>query len=130
MNSREERTREHSRLRSARYRARKKSKMEELRREAEKLRNVVEYLRENALDHWQPILHRETTEQPTNDLVDTNNLLWDEDLFAGIMVNADCEESKFAGEIQIPAPFKRRTKTGPLSPPFNITVIKSTHSPL
>ena len=94
MNSREERTRERSRLGSARWRARKKSKMEELGREAEKLRNVLEYLRANAPEHWlavQPILHRETTEQPTNDLADTNNLLWDEDLLAGIMANADCQ---------------------------------------
>ena len=77
MNSREERKRERSRLRSARWRASKKSKMEELGREAEKLRNVVKYLRAKAPEHWlaaQPILNRETTEQPTNDPADKNNL--------------------------------------------------------
>ena len=59
-------------------------------KEAEKLRSVLEYLRANAPDHWlaiQQILHLETTEQPTNDLVDLKNLLWDDDLFANIMVN-------------------------------------------
>ena len=53
--------------------------------------------RTNAPDHWlavQQILHLETTEQP-------KNLLWDDDLFADVMVNTDCDDSKFAGEIQI-----------------------------
>ena len=107
MNSKIERRREESRLRSARHRARQKREVEELKKEAEKLRSVLEYLRANAPDHWlavQQILHRETT-KPTNDLVEPKNLLWDEDLFADIMVNTDCEDSKFAGEIQIPGLF-------------------------
>ena len=44
--------------------------VEELKREGEKLKNVLEYLRANAPDHWlavQPILHRETTKEPIND---------------------------------------------------------------
>ena len=79
-----------------------------MKKEAEKLRSVLEYLRENAPDHWlavQQIPHLETTEQPTNDLVDLKNLLWDDDLLADIMVNTDCEDSKLAGEIQIPGLF-------------------------
>ena len=80
----------------------------ELKKEAEKLRSVLEYPRANSPDHWlavQQILHLETTEQPTNDLVDPKNLLWDDDLFADVVVNTDCEDSKFAGEIQIPGLF-------------------------
>ena len=102
MNSRAERRREESRLRSARHRARQKRELEELKREAEKLRSVLRYLRANAPDHWlavQPILHQETTEQPTNDLADPWNVLRDEDLFEGMIVNAD------RGEIQIPGLF-------------------------
>ena len=99
---------EKARLRSAKHRARRKTEVEELKREGEKLKNVLEYLRANAPDHWlavQSILHRETTKEPTNDLVESKNLLWDEDLFADVMFNADCEDSKFTGEIQIPGLF-------------------------
>ena len=84
------------------------SQKEDRGRRVEEGRNVLEYLRANAPDHWlavQPILHRETTKEPTNDLVESKNLLWDEDLFADVMIDADCEESKFAGEIQIPGLF-------------------------
>ena len=55
---------EKARLRSAKHRARRKIEVEELKREAEKLRNALEYLRANAPDHRlavQPILHLETT---------------------------------------------------------------------
>ena len=61
---------EKARLRSAKHRAWRKTEVEELKREGEKLKNVLEYLRANAPDHWlavQPILHRETTKEPIND---------------------------------------------------------------
>ena len=99
---------EKSRLRSARHRAKRRAEVEELKREGEDLRKVLECLRESAPDHWlavQPLLHRETTKEPTNHLVEPKNLLWDEDLFADVMLNADCENSIFAGEIQIPGLF-------------------------
>ena len=99
---------EKARLRLAKDRARRKTEVKEFKREGEKLKNVLEYLRANAPNHWlavQPILHRETTKEPTNDLVESKNLLWDEDLFAHVMLNADCEDSIFAGEIQIPGLF-------------------------
>ena len=88
---------EKARLRSVKHRAKRKTEVQELKREGEKLKNVLEYLRANAPDHWlavQPIRHRKTT-KPTNDLVEPKNLLWDEDLFADAMFNADCEDSKF-----------------------------------
>ena len=69
---------------------------------------MLEYLRANAPDHWlavQLILHRETTKEPTNHVVESKNLLWDEDLFTDVMLNADCEDSIFGGEIQIPGLF-------------------------
>ena len=90
---------EKARLRSEKHRAKRKTEVQELKREDEKLKNVLEYLRANAPDHWlavQPILHRETT-KPTNDLVESKNLLWDEDLFADAMLNADCDKRTSRG---------------------------------
>ena len=64
------------------------------------LKTVLDYLFTDGPEQClavQLILHRKTTEQPTNE-----NLLWDEDLFADLIVNADCPNTEFEEELGIP----------------------------
>ncbi len=106
-----QRRKERSKTRSARYRDRKKSEWENIQRENLELgqqvlvsemtlKSVLDYLFTNDPEQWlavQPILHRKTTEQPMNE-----NVLWDKDLFADLIVNADCPNTEFEEKLDIP----------------------------
>ena len=64
---------EKARLRSAKHRTRRKTEVEELKREAEKLRNVLEYLRANAPDHHGDLRQVSTQRSHKHSLLDENN---------------------------------------------------------